>query len=325
MKRLYPDVTRYDDGFIDVGNGHSLYFEQSGNPDGIPVLFIHGGPGAGLPPNYKSFFDSNKYRIIGYEQRGCGRSTPLADTNNNDTWLNVDDIDTLRSHLAIPEFLLFGGSWGSTIALLYALKYTAHVSGLILRGVFLARQQDREWFLSPHGCAPQLFPEHYRKFTKDIPAPLSANAVCEYYSAVLKSNNDVLKHAALRRWYQWEERLSRLSLPPGVGEAHCHYPMHLVTCLATLECHFLSNKCFIPENYIIDNIDKIAHIPGTIIHGRYDMICKTEAAETLHKAWRQSQLQIVPDAGHSTSEPSIGYALCRATRDMSRFLKEQTQ
>ena len=149
MKRLYPDVTSYNDGFIDVGSGHSLYFERSGNPDGIPVLFIHGGPGAGLPPNYKSFFDSNKYRIIGYEQRGCGRSTPLAEISNNDTWLNVDDIEMLRSHLGVPEMLLFGGSWGSTLALLYALKYTEHVSGLILRGVFLARQQDREWFLSP--------------------------------------------------------------------------------------------------------------------------------------------------------------------------------
>ncbi|MAI63493.1 MAG: prolyl aminopeptidase [Alteromonas sp.] len=325
MKRLYPDVTSYNDGFIDVGSGHSLYFEQSGNPDGIPVLFIHGGPGAGLPPNYKSFFDSNKYRIIGYEQRGCGRSTPLAEISNNDTWLNVDDIEMLRSHLGVPEMLLFGGSWGSTLALLYALKYTEHVSGLILRGVFLARQQDREWFLSPQGCAAQLFPEHYRKFTKDIPPPVTANAVCKYYSAQLSSSNEVLKHAALRRWYQWEERLSRLSLPPGVGEANCHYPMNLVTCLATLECHFLSNKCFIPENYIIDNIEKINHIPGTIVHGRYDMICKTEAAETLHKAWEQSELQIVPDAGHSTSEPSIAYALCRATRDMSRFLKEHTQ
>lgn len=322
MKRLYPDVTCYENGFIEVGNGHSLYFEQSGNPDGIPVLFIHGGPGAGLPPNYKCFFDSNKYRIIGYEQRGCGRSTPIADTLNNDTWLNVEDIEALRAHLHVPKLLLFGGSWGSTLALLYALKYTDHVTGLILRGVFLARQEDRDWFLSPSGCAAQLFPEHYRRFIKDVPTPVTSKAVCDFYSAMVRSSNDVLRHAALKRWYQWEERLSRLSLPPGVGDSTTHYPMHLVTCLATLECHFLSNQCFLEENYILENISKISHIPGTIVHGRYDMICKTEAAETLHKAWPQSQLQIIPDAGHSTSEPSIGYALCRATRDMSRFIQE---
>ena len=322
MKRLYPDVTCYQNGFIDVGSGHSLYFEQSGNPNGIPVLFVHGGPGAGLPPNYKCFFDSNKYRIIGYEQRGCGRSTPVASTSNNDTANNVNDINVLREHLGISQLLLFGGSWGSTLALLYAIKYPQRVTGLILRGVFLARQQDRDWFLSPQGCAAQLFPEYYRKFTKDIPEPITTAAVCDFYSQAVHSNNEVLRHAALKRWYQWEERLSRITLPPGVGDCTSHYPMQLVTCLATLECHFLSNKCFIPENYILDNIDKIRHIPATIIHGRYDMICKTEAAEMLHKAWPQSQLQIIPDAGHSTSEPSIGYALCRATRDMSRFLRE---
>jgi proline iminopeptidase len=322
MKRLYPDVTYYQNGFIDVGSGHSLYFEQSGNPDGIPVLFVHGGPGAGLPPNYKCFFDSNKYRIIGYEQRGCGRSTPLASTSYNDTTQNVNDIELLRQHLNIPHILLFGGSWGSTLALLYAISHPDKVTGLILRGVFLARQEDRDWFLSPQGCAAQLFPEYYRKFVKDVPLPVSTSQICDFYSRAINSNNEVLRHAALKRWYQWEERLSRITLPPGVGDSTSHYPMQLVTCLATLECHFLSHECFIPENYILENIDKIRHIPGTIIHGRYDMICKTEAAEALHKAWPQSQLQIIPDAGHSTSEPSIGYALCRATRDMSRFIQE---
>ena len=146
MKRLYPDVTCYQNGFIEVGCGHSLYYEQSGNPEGIPVLFIHGGPGAGLPPNYKCFFDSNRYRIIGFEQRGCGRSTPLASIKDNDTWLNVEDIEMLRRQLNVSSWLVFGGSWGSTLALLYAFRYADHVSGLILRGVFLARQQDRDWF-----------------------------------------------------------------------------------------------------------------------------------------------------------------------------------
>lgn len=170
-----------------------------------------------------------------------------------------------------------------------------------------------------------MFPEYYRKFTKDVPTPVTSSSVCDFYSAMVRSSNDVLRHAALKRWYQWEERLSRITLPPGVGDSTTNYPMQLVTCLATLECHFLSNECFLEENYILKNISKISHIPGTIIHGRYDMICKTEAAEAIHKAWPQSQLQIVPDAGHSTSEPSIGYALCRATRDMSRFIQESSK
>ena len=322
MKRLYPDVTCYQSGFVDVGNGHSLYYEQSGNPDGIPVLFVHGGPGAGLPPNYKCFFDSQRYRIVGYEQRGCGRSQFHHATHHNDTWLNVDDINTLREHLSIDKWLLFGGSWGSTLALLSALKYPSHTHGLILRGVFLARQTDRDWFLSPQGCAAQLFPEHYRKFTKDIDPPLTSESICSHYNQVLSEHNEVRRHSALKRWYQWEERLSRLALPPGTGESIGQYPLSLVTSLATLECHFLLNKCFLEENYILDNIRKIKDIPGTIVHGRYDMICKTEAAESLHRAWPASQLQIIPDAGHSTSEPSIAYALCRATRDMSRFIQE---
>jgi len=322
MKRLYPDVTCYQNGFIDVGNGHSLYYEQSGNPKGIPVLFIHGGPGAGLPPNYKCFFDSDRYRIIGYEQRGCGRSTPFASIEHNSTALSVADIETLRIHLNIPKWLMFGGSWGSTLSLLYAFEHATRVSGLILRGVFLARQQDRDWYLSPQGGAAQIFPEYFRQFIKGIASPISATAICEHYAATLKTDNEVLRHAALKRWYQWEERLSRITLPPGTGESTSHYPLSLVTSLATLECHFLANKCFIEEGYILDNIDKISNIPSTIIHGRYDMICKTEGAESLHKAWPSSQLQIIPDAGHSTSEPGIAYALCRATREMAKFIEE---
>ena len=238
MKRLYPDVTCYQNGFIEVGCGHSLYYEQSGNPKGIPVLFIHGGPGAGLPPNYKCFFDSNRYRIIGFEQRGCGRSTPLASTKDNDTWLNVEDIEILRRQLNVSSWLVFGGSWGSTLALLYAFRYAAHVSGLILRGVFLARQQDRDWFLSPQGGAAQLFPEYYRQFVKGIDGSLSTAAICTHYLNTLKADNEVQRHAALKRWYQWEERLSRVSLPPGTGDSTSQYPLSLVTSLATLECHF---------------------------------------------------------------------------------------
>ena len=325
MKRLYPDITCYQNGFLDVGDGHTLYYEQSGNPDGIPVLFIHGGPGAALPPNYKCFFDSNHFHIIGYEQRGCGRSTPCASIENNTTQINVADIEKLRLHLGISKWLVFGGSWGSTLALLYAFEYTERVMGLILRGVFLARKTDRDWFLSEQGGAAQVYPEYFQQFVKGMSPPYTSENICNHYNNILHTSNEVLRHAALIRWYQWEERLSRLILPLGTGDAHNQYPLSLITSLATLECHYLSNECFLEEGYILDNIDKIKNIPGTIIHGRYDMICKTEAAYSLNKAWPGSQLQIIPDAGHSTSEPALAYALCRATRDMAKFIKEQTK
>ena len=325
MKRLYPDVTCYQNGFLDVGNGHSIYYEQSGNPDGIPVLFIHGGPGAALPPNYKCFFDSNLFRIIGYEQRGCGRSTPCAMTENNTTEMNVDDIEKLRMHLNVSKWLIFGGSWGSTLAILYAFKHVEHVFGLILRGVFLARKEDRDWFLSAQGGPAQIFPDYFKQFVQDVPPPYTTENICRHYSRVLSTNNEILRHAALKRWYQWEERLSRLVLPPGTGNSHSQYPLSLITSLVTLECHYLLNECFLDEGYIIDNIAKISEIPSIIIHGRYDMICKIEAAYSLHQAWPSSKLQIIPDAGHSTSETPLAYALCRATRDMGKFIKEHAK
>lgn len=323
MKRLYPDSTSFNNGKLNTDDGHTLYYEQSGNPDGIAVLFIHGGPGAGLAPSYTRFFDANRYHIIGFEQRGCGRSTPFGSLKNNTTQHLLDDIQRLRTHLGIEKWVVFGGSWGATLALLTAIDKPEVVAGLILRGVFLGRQEDRDWFLSPSGGAAQLFPDHYAAFTSDI-ATATSETVCNWYQqAFSDTSNDVKRLAALKRWYLWEERLSRLTLPPGTGDVTAHYPVQLMTSLAMLECHYLTNRCFIEENFILDNIQRITHIPGTIVQGRYDVICKMQAAYALHQAWQNSELQIVPDAGHSTSEPGIGFALCRATRDMARFLREQ--
>ncbi len=325
MKRLYPDIGCSDSGFLKTDDGHSLYYEVSGNPDGIPVLYLHGGPGAGLSPNYKRFFDANRYRIIGFEQRGCGRSKPFGSLENNTTQHSLADIQQLRRFLGIDKWVVFGGSWGATLALLTALDDPDAVSGLILRGVFLGRQQDRDWFLSPNGGAAQLFPDFYEQFIDRIPEPLSSESICEHFRAEFNAPSEVTRLSALKRWYVWEERLSRLSLPPGTGDITSHYPIALMTSLAKLECHFLSHHCFIPENYILDNINTISHIPATIVHGRYDMICKSDAAYSLHKVWENSDLLVVPDAGHSTSEPGIAYALCRATRDMSRFIREKSK
>ncbi len=323
MKRLYPDTGSFHSGMLDTGDGHTLYYEQSGNPDGIPVLFIHGGPGAGLSPSYTRFFDANRYHIIGFEQRGCGRSTPFGSLDNNTTWHLLDDIQRLRCYLGIDKWVVFGGSWGATLALLSAIGAPEHVRGIILRGVFLGRKADRDWFLSPSGGAAQLFPEHYANFADHIDSSDSDSICAWYQQAFSEQTNDVQRLSALKRWYLWEERLSRLTLPAGTGDVTAHYPVQLMTSLAKLECHYLSNHCFIEENYILDNIDKINHIPGTIVQGRYDVICKMEAAYTLSKSWDNAELQVVPDAGHSTSEPGIGYALCRASREMARFLREQ--
>lgn len=323
MKRLYPDIGCSDDGYLETGDGHSLYYEVSGNPQGIPVLYLHGGPGAGLSPNYRRFFDANRYRIIGFEQRGCGRSKPFGNLDNNTTAHSLADIQRLRSHLNIDKWVVFGGSWGATLALLAAIDQPDTVQGLILRGVFLGRQQDREWFLCPRGGGAQFFPEYYAQFVSRVPPPITAESICAHYQQEFAASSDVSRLAALKRWYVWEERLSRVSLPPGTGDITAHYPIPLMTSLAKLECHYLANHCFIAENFILDNLHRIAHIPGTIVHGRYDMICKSDAAYQLHKAWECSDLLFVPEAGHSTSEPGIAYALCRATRDMSRFLREQ--
>ncbi|MEG3767410.1 prolyl aminopeptidase [Alteromonas sp. 14N.309.X.WAT.G.H12] len=322
MKRLYPNTGCYRSGYFDSDDGHRLYYEESGNPEGLPVLFLHGGPGAGLGAGYQRFFDTNRYRIIGLEQRGCGRSQPFGSLINNTTQDILKDINHLRTLLDIQSWTLFGGSWGATLALLAAIDSPDTVNGLILRGVFLGRHEDRDWFLSQQGAAASLFPDHYELFIEGVEEPITAASVCAYYLKCFNSTDERHRMNALKRWYIWEERLSKVSLPPGTGEFTGHYPLELMTSLAKLECYYLSNNCFIPEGFILDNIDKIAHIPGTIVHGRYDVICSTRAAYTLHKAWENSTLQVVQDAGHSTSEPGIALALCRATRDMSRYLKE---
>ncbi|MCW8091933.1 prolyl aminopeptidase [Alteromonas sp. ASW11-130] len=323
MKRLYPDIAAYQSGYLKTYSHHEIYYEQSGNPDGIPVLYIHGGPGAGLSPNYKCFFDSGRYRIIGFEQRGCGRSRPFGDVEKNTTQDLLEDIELLREQLNINKWVVFGGSWGTLLGLLYAMAHPNAVYGLILRGIFLGRQEDIDWFISADGGGAIYFPEYYQKFIQGVPAPTDTHVILKSFRDAFTSENEVNKLAALKRWYCWEERLSKLVLPMGTGDITNQYPVHLVTSLAMLECHYLFNHCFIEENFIMQNIDKIAHLPATLIHGRYDMICKPSGAYLLHKAWPNSRLQMVPDAGHSTSEPGIGYALCRASRDMARFIREQ--
>jgi proline iminopeptidase len=291
MPKLYTKSVPFNHDMLPVSDGHWLYYEQSGNPDGIPLLFIHGGPGAGLSDDYTRMFDTTIYHIIAYEQRGCGRSKPFASLEHNTTAHLLADITALREHLQIPQWIIFGGSWGATLGLLAAINEPQTVKGLILRGIFLGRQQDIEWYICPHGGAAQMYPEHYETFVQDLPPLTEASDICDAFFALFNQKNKFHKANALRSWYGWEDRISRIQHPYGD-------PLY---------------------NY---NLHQIAHIPGYIVHGRYDMICKIESSYSLQQLWPNSQLTIVPDAGHSTSEPSIAFSLKMATDTMAKLFKD---
>lgn len=321
MSQLYPAIKTYQTEMLDVGDGHNIYLEQSGNPNGIPVLYLHGGPGAGLSPMYRSFFNPELYRIIGFDQRGCGQSTPFAKLEHNTTSHILDDIEQIRQHLGIDKWMLCGGSWGTTLALLNAIDKPDTVSAIILRGAFLAREEDFSWFIDKSGGAAQIFPEHYEEFVeivKDGPAELS---IVDRFYHIFRHGDELTKMHAAKSWCMWEERISVLN--SSIREHDFHQNLHRAASLAMLECHYVKHNCFIRQNQIIDNISKIDAIPGTIIHGRFDIVCKLENAFTLSKAWRSGQLLIVPEAGHSASDPKISDAICHATNEMATFLKEK--
>jgi proline iminopeptidase len=321
MIHLFPEIHAFTSEMLAVSNGHSLYVEQTGNPRGIPVLYLHGGPGAGIGKDYRRFFDPDKYWIIGYDQRGCGKSIPFGKLEHNDSHSLVDDVLVIQQHLKIKKWVLFGGSWGSTLALLVAIRQPESVIGLILRGVFLAREQDYTWYLEPSGGAAQLFPEYHHDFLAPIKGRPSNVSIVDAYYQIFNSNNEVQKMAAIKAWCLWEARISRL---------HCQFDeeqlvsdVHRAISLALLECHYIKHQCFISEDYILQSVDKIQHLPVTIIHGRYDCVCKIEAAYSLSQRWQNSQLNIVPESGHSAGEKLITQALCAASKSMSAFWLEQ--
>jgi proline iminopeptidase len=320
MSELYPAIKAYDSLILPVSHGHSLYVEQTGNPKGIPVLFLHGGPGAGIGEDYRRFFDPQQYRIIGFDQRGCGKSAPFGDITHNTSQDLLADITAIREYFNISKWLLFGGSWGSTLALLAAIDKPESVSGLILRGIFLARQQDYDWFLADDGGAAQLFADFYYDFVEPVKAQLSQKTLIDAYHDLFVSDDEISKMHAIKSWYLWETRISRLHAQ--FDEEHLMKDVHGAISLAILECHYVKNHCFIPENFILKQIAKIKHIPTNIIHGRYDSVCKLEAAYSLNQAMTNSQLTIVPESGHSAFEPKIAAALCIATKAMAHFLQE---
>jgi proline iminopeptidase len=321
MTQLFPDIQPFASEMLDVSNGHSLYMEQTGNVKGIPVMYLHGGPGAGIGKDYRRFFDPEKYWIIGFDQRGCGKSLPFGELEDNNSHALVDDVLLIQQYLGIKKWVLFGGSWGSTLALLVAIRQPESVIGLILRGVFLAREQDYVWYLEASGGAAQLFPEYYQDFLKPINSRSKEISIVDAYYQIFTGNNEVQKMAAVKAWCLWEARISRL---------HCKFDenqlvsdVHRAISLAILECHYIKHQCFIDESYILQNMDKIQHLPASIIHGRYDCVCKIEGAYSLNQAWQNSQLSIVPESGHSSGEKLITQALCSASQAMAKFWQEK--
>lgn len=315
MQCLYPEIRTNQTYQLDVGGGHTLYMEESGDPNGLPVLFIHGGPGGGTSPFDRRFFDPDKYRIILFDQRGAGLSKPHASLEHNTTADLIADIERIRVHLGIDQWVLFGGSWGSTLALVYAQTYPQHVMGMILRGIFLCRDIDLEWFYQ--NGADRIFPDYWQDYIAPIPEDDRGDMIAAYYKQ-LTGANELAKMAAAKAWSQWEGRCA--TLRPSNDVVNHFTDPHIALALARIEAHYFVNQAFLSPNQILNNAHQLKGIPGIIIHGRYDMVCPLDGATALHSAWPDSELHIIRDAGHSSHEPTIGDALVKATDAMAKAL-----
>ncbi len=309
MKNFYPPIEPYDQGMLAVSLVHHLYYEQSGNPSGLPAVFLHGGPGGGTIPDYRRFFDPEAYRIILFDQRGSGQSTPHASLEENTTWHLVEDIEKLREHLGINDWVVFGGSWGSTLSLAYAQMHPQRARALVLRGIFLCRQKEIAWFYQEGASA--IFPDVWEQYVSVIPEEERGDFLTAYHRR-LTSEDEKVRLEAARAWSIWEGSTSKLfidqTLVDHFGEAQ------MALALARIECHyFMNNAFFDTDNYLIENVDKVRHIPTVIVQGRYDVVCPMMSAWELHRAWPEADLQITPDAGHSATEPGNIAALVEAT------------
>lgn len=302
---LYPEIEPYNAGMLTLDGRHRMYFEESGNPKGAPVLFLHGGPGAGAAPSHRRFFDPAHYRIVIFDQRGAGRSTPLGEITDNTTPLLVADIEKLREHLGIKQWLVFGGSWGSTLALAYAEFHPERCTGLILRGIFLCRKSEIDWFL--YGLR-NIFPEAWRAFSDPIPAAERGDLLTAYHRRLTDPDPAVHLPAA-RAWGIYEGSCSTLLPSP---ETVAYFAGDVVSLgLARIEAHYFKHDIFLPENSLLANVDRIRKIPGVIVQGRYDAVCPIVSADDLHRVWPEAEYHIIPDAGHSAWEPGICAALVR--------------
>ena len=307
-RTLYPEIEPYETGMLDVGEGHSLYYERVGTPGAKPAVFLHGGPGGGMAPDHRRQWDPELYDVLLFDQRGCGKSQPFAEIEYNDTWRIVEDIERLRDMCGHEKWQAFGGSWGSTLALAYAQKYPARVSELVLRGVFLARQQEKSW-LYGYG-ASEIMAEQWDQFTGIIPEAERGDLVRAYYER-LTSDDEATRLEAAREWSLWEGHVATLlpneELLDSFGDPAKAVPF------ARICAKFFLENFFLDENELLNNVDKLAGIPGIIVQGRHDICTPPGAAWALKKAWPETEFWIVHDAGHSAGEPGIIDGLVRAT------------
>ena len=315
LLNLYPEIEPYHQCKLKVSAIHTLWIEESGNPDGIPVVFLHGGPGAGCESFQRRFFDPTLFRIILFDQRGCGRSTPHAELVENTTQHLVEDLETIRSHLKVEKWLVFGGSWGSTLALSYAETHTNRVTGLILRGVFLCRKRDIHWFYQDG--ASYLYPDLWQHYINIIPKDEHSDLVSAFYRRLTSSDENKRMKAA-HAWSAWEGGTSNLVAKNSVIE-HFTDP-HTALSLARIECHYFVNDSFMRDNQLIEESHKLRDLPGVIVHGRYDVVCPIEQAYALHQSWPNAELIITPRAGHSATEDENVDALVRATQKFAKLL-----
>ena len=317
MLRLYPEIAAYSTHQLAVEPPHTLYIEECGNPSGVPVLFVHGGPGAGCEPYHRRFFDPNLYRIVLFDQRGAGRSAPHASLEINTTWHLVADIERIRAALGIERWMLFGGSWGSTLSLAYAETHPERVLALILRGIFLCRPWEIHWFYQDG--ASHIFPDYWQDFVAPIPES-ERHDLLRAHHARLIGEDEVARMASAKAWSVWEGRTA--TLHPNKTVVDFFDDPHVALSLARIEAHYFVNDTFLDPGQLLRGTFRLKDIPGVIVHGRYDMVCPAQSAWELAQAWPRGQLEIVPDAGHSASEPGIVNALVLATNEFGvRFAR----
>ena len=306
--KLFPPIEPYETGFLKKGK-HEIYYEQCGNPKGKPAIFLHGGPGGGCGSLSRRFFNPKKYRIILFDQRGCGRSKPHTCLEDNTTWHLIEDIETIRERLSIKKWLVFGGSWGSTLAIAYAQKYPNNVSQMVLRGIFMLRQKELQWFYQ-YG-ASEMYPEAWQGFLKEIPENERDNLI-EAYRKIFYGKNKEKQLSAAKAWSKWEASCSFINHNPDAVKESINAEFALA--FALIENHYFVNKGFLEnENQLLNNVDIIRNIPTIIVQGRYDVVCPPTTAYELHSKWPESELVIAPFSGHSAFEKEITHELIKAT------------
>jgi proline iminopeptidase len=317
LRELYPEIEPYNTGRLAVSPQHTLYYEECGNLRGKPVVFLHGGPGGGTDAKMRRFFDPKRYRIILFDQRGCGRSTPRASLVDNTTWHLVNDIERLRQHLAIARWQVFGGSWGSTLALAYSQAHPERVTELVLRGIFLLRPWELEWFYTSREGAGALFPDLYEEFVAAIP-PAERSDIMNAFYRRLTSDDAKVRASAARAWSVWEGATSYLRSNP---ELIARYREDkFAETFSRIECHYFVNRGFLrTSSQLLDDVPRIRHIPAVIVQGRYDVVCPMQSAWDLHKAWPEADLRIAPTSGHSAFEAGNIHELVSATDRFAKF------